>query len=337
LTVVVMLGLTKLLTGRRGVAPTAAAAFFVIAIAVSFNFMVLGAAYMELPSRQLSDRNLRLHDELAESVSFLSVLITNNKLNITLFNDGGTDLHIVSLWVTNLTASPGWHKGFNVNYWLSPGMIRTGVGNTTGNYAGTNLYALALITERGSRFESTYSAGNTIVSSVQGFGWLTVDWASYVYYYNGGQGHVLGPTPAWCSNLGNGLYMWSVKVINHFNQSVYLLSWSYLKFQSSGGNDQPFYIMDSSSTVSVPVPYSTEIELPANAGDQQTGGTPITLKFLAKTPNGVTQDSISNAHYSVVILFYYRWTDIRGMHIVGQTVPYEGTDMGYAGCPQPPS
>jgi hypothetical protein len=298
--------------------------------------MLMSAALIELRSDEMSDRNLRFGDQLAENIIFLAVRVINSRLNITAFNSGGSALHIVSVWATNETTTPMWHKGFSVSNWISAGGIRSGIGITTGTYSPSNIYTITLVTERGSRFETTYSPSGAMVASVQGFGWLTIDWESYVYYWREGSGaHSGGPHPGWCSpQLPPGYYQWQVSTINHYNQSVYLVSWSYLKLQSNGGADQPFYIMGPASTPQVPVAYSSQIELPANPSDRQTGGTPVTLKFMANTPGTTSRSNVPNGYYSVVLLLFYQWTDIHGTHTVGQTIPYEGTFIyDNLGCP----
>jgi len=76
------------LSGRKGISPNIAAAFFVLVIAISSNLMLSTAPLLELQSNLISEKNVRDRDKLAEAITFLSVQVGNNKLSITAFNSG---------------------------------------------------------------------------------------------------------------------------------------------------------------------------------------------------------------------------------------------------------
>lgn len=322
--------MSRLLSSRRAISSTVAAAFMVMVIVLSFNMMLLSATYLQVPSSQLAQRNLFLRDKLAESISFVDVQVINSQLNITIYNGGGVTIHLVRLWVTNSASQ--WHKGFDLNYWIYSGKSLVDVGDFTGQYDPSATYVLSLVTSRGNLFQTTYSPRNTVVATVQGFGWLTVDWGSYVYTYSTNDGPDQGPYPAWCvQSRSSTEYQLYLNVINHYNKPLKLISWTYLKLQqSSGGGDQPFYIMDPLSTAQHPNDYSdyNQIQLDPNPADQQTGGPPKQVPFFAKSPGGDDQDNIVTGYYSVVIVFFY--TD--GVQKFGQTVPYEGTVVQGSSC-----
>jgi len=303
--------------------------------------MLLGAVLQDSASNELSQRNSLLLDKLSESILVLSGQVVNNKLNLMLLNNGGITTHIVRLWVTNKSASAGWHQEFDVNYWMQPGAVLNSFGGTTGFYNPSYTYLLKLVTGRGNLFQFIYASSNTLVATVQGFGWLTVDWQSYVYTYSTNGGADQGPQSAWCvQRLSSTNYQFRAKVINHYNQSISLLSWTYLKLQANTGGDQPFFLMAPNSYASAPVAYPTDpnspnlITLGANPNDQATGGTPLELRFFATVAGENKPNTLPNGpiDYSVLLVFFYKLPTSSGTQTVGQTVAYEGTELISSSC-----
>ena len=169
-----------------------------------------------------------------------------------------------------------------------------------------------------------------------GFGWLTMDWGYYNYTYSK-SGQEYGPYEAWCILNGtkSKAFLFKTKVINHWDRDVYILPHSYLVFYEShgGGNWASFYVMNSTSTATQPVAYSQPyIMVPANPDDEQAGGTPIELKFLASTPgtggpnsqNSWGPSPSDSASYAAFVILFYQ--DISG-NTLAQTIPFEATEV----------
>lgn len=315
--------MSTLVRAKRAISPPIVAALVVMAIVLGFNLIYLSAPLLESASNGLSQRNLAFRDMIAESLTFLDAEVINQALNLTVVNAGGIALHVVWLWVTDTTVSPKWHGGFNVNFWLDPGVTLTNIGSTATNLDPSHTYQVKLVTARGNLFQTVYSSSKTIVSTVQGFGWVTIDWSSYFYTYAPGGST---PKPAWCVLSGKSAYQFQMKVINHYSKPVYVYAQTYLKLQAIKNLDIPFYIVASGSTAASPQPYTTRIQLPANPNDQQTGGTPVPLNFLATSPGGNSPNTIpqgqgTSPYFSVLIVFFY--TDLTNNF--GQTVPYQAT------------
>jgi len=303
-------------------------------VALGFNLMLFGANLLDATSRQIALRNQMATEKASESLTILDTEITNNKLNTTAFNDGGVSIHIVRLWITNNSANPKWHGKAEVNYWLAPGKTLRGIGNITGVFDPSRTYIIDLVTDRGNIFQTIYAPSNTIVATVQGFGWLTIDWNSYQYTYSVGGGPDQGPFNGWCITQTSATFQFTLKAINHFNKPLKLMTWTYLKFVSNSGGDTPFFIMDNRSYAHTPFAYNPPpyIELPENPSDPQTGGTPTLLKFLGKTPGGTEKATFGVGDFSVLVVFFYQYTDAQGTHTLGQSVPYEATEVIASSC-----
>jgi len=302
--------------------------------------MLYGAVLQAGVSNQLSQRNSLLRDKLGESLVFLSAQVATNKLSLTLLNNGGISLHIVRLWVTNTSSVSGWHQAFSEDAWIQPGSVLMSFGGDTGSYDPANTYLLKVVTGRGNIFQLTYAPSSTLVSTAKGFGWITIDWSSYIYTYSTGGGADQGPLSAWCViGLSSTSYQFRVKLINHYNQTISLLSWTYLKLQANSGGSQPFFLMASTSQASAPVAYPTDpnspnlIPLGANPNDQATGGAPVELRFFAATPGGTHSSTLSGVvDYSAVVVIFYKLPTSTGTQTVGQTVAYEGTQLISPSC-----
>jgi hypothetical protein len=295
--------------------------------------MVFGASMIDATSQQLRMRNQFATEKASESLTFLSAQVLSNTLNVAVYNDGGVSINIVRLWITDKSTIPKWHGKTDVNYWIDRGATLTGIGTTAGSFNASQTYVINLATSRGNTFQTIYAPTGTVVATVQGFGWITIDWDTYQYTYSSGwwwdPDH--GPFNSWCISQTWATWQLTVKAINHFSKDVKLVNWTYLKFISNSGSDKAFFLMDNRSTAQWPRSYSSfyPVILPANPADPQTGGTPTLLKFLGHEPSDDSPPSTpSTGDYSVLIIVFYQYTDDNGVHTVGQTIPFEATHVG---------
>jgi hypothetical protein len=331
-----------LFTGKRAVGSVAAAVFMVLTVVLIFGLMLVEASLIDAASQQMRSHVISATEKDLESIAFLDTKIIDGSLNITVFNDGGVSVHIVRLWITDSTAVPQSHSRAEVSYWIDPGIILNSVGGGESNLDASHTYIFNLISARGNIFQVIYKPTNTIVATVQGFGWITVDWNSYKYAYYTSSTGTVGPLQGWCvSSVNSARYQFTVMAVNHHpSQELRLLSWTYLKFISNtGANPQPFFIMRADSTAQTPQAYNPNpnvptsyIRLPANPSDPQLGGTPTLLKFYANTPGGTNQGAPGIGDYSILVMFFYQYQDGSTWITTAQTVPYEASQVTDSTC-----
>jgi hypothetical protein len=289
--------------------------------------MVFGGTLLNTASQLTALHNEMMTEKNAESITFLDVEVTNQELNLTAYNSGGVPIHVVTLWFTNKSVTPQTHWKADDSYWINPGQILAGIGNSAGKFNASNTYLIGLATSRGNLFQIDYAPQSTLISTVQGFGWITIDWTSYQYTTASG-----GPYSAWCITQYSNTIQISVKAINHYIGPLRLMSWTYVKFAATSGDKTAFFIMDNSSTAQTPIGYSQSSRpsvLPPNPYDQATGGTPTLLKFLTTTPGYTTQQpqGISIDDYAILLVFFFQYTDSSGLHTAAQMVPYEASEV----------
>jgi len=317
-----------------------AAVFLVMTILLIFNLMLFGAKLIDATSQQMRLRTESATEKGLESLAFLGAQIIGGTLNVTAFNDGGVSIHMVRLWITDNSTTPKLHTQTDVSHWIDPGATLTAIGAQTGTFDPSHTYLINVVSARGNIFQALYKPSNTIVATVQGFGWITVDWNSYQYWYYATG--IVGPLQGWCVISVNGAqYQFRVNAVNHHpSKELRLLSWTYLKFVSNTGSDpKPFFIMRSDSTAQTPRAYTPNpndptsfIRLPANPSDPQTGGTPIPLNFYANNPGGTSQGAPSIGDYSILVIFFYQYQDGMTWRTFGQTVPYEASQVAASTC-----
>jgi len=304
--------------------------------------MLFEADLIDAASQQMRLHVVSATEKSLESLAFLDTKIIDSTLNITAFNDGGVSVHIVRLWITDNNTTPRSHSQVDVSYWMDPGSVLTSIGAVASSLSASHTYLFNLVTARGNIFQVIYKPSNTIVATVQGFGWITVDWNSYQYtYYKSGTG-TIGPLQGWCvSSVTGAYYQFTLKAIGHHPLSeLRLLPWTYLKFVSNtGASPKPFFIMRADSTAQTPQPYNPDpnvptsfISLPANPSDPQLGGTPILLKFYANNPGGTDQGAPGIGDYSVLLIFFYQYQEGSTWLTSAQTVPYEASQVTDWSC-----
>jgi hypothetical protein len=320
----------------------AAAVFMVLAIVLIFGLMLVEASYIDAASQQMRLHVISATEKGLESIAFLDTKIIDGSLNITVFNDGGVSVHIVRLWITDNATTPKSHGHADVSYWIDPAAPPTSIEDVGGTLYASHIYLFNLVSARGNVFQVIYRPSNTIVATVQGFGWITVDWNSYQYAYYTSSTGIIGPLQGWCvTSVTSAQYQFTVKAVNHHpSKELRLLSWTYLKFVSnSGGDPKPFFIMRADSTAQTPQPYNPNpnlpmsyIRLPANPSDPQLGGTPTLLKFYANNPGGTNQGAPSTGDYSILLMFFYQYQDGSIWITTAQTVPYEASQVTSSTC-----
>ena len=329
---------------RRAVSSMLGATFFVIIIVTGLGLMLYNLAQHTLLQSSIAGMEDRSWDRLSENLKVLQIRMSNCasmicSLNLTVFNSGGQTIQIVRIRITNQSYDSGWQrKVFETHYLIDHATIQTGIGSTLGGFNPLSTYSISLSSDRGNMFSALYAPNTNTLATAMGFGWLTTDWAYYNYTYAYGKwGAEHGPYEAWCilNGTSSKTFLFKTRVINHWDRDVYILPHSYLVFyESHGGGSWPsFYVMSPSSTASHPVAYNPPstpwIIVPANSADQQAGGTPVELTFLANSARGDDQSDWgpggqSYASYAAFVILFYQ--DISG-NTLAQTIPFEATEV----------
>ncbi len=302
---------------------------------LSFTLLVGAFVSDDQYQRNLQVKDQDERDKLAETLVVSIIRYDSNQMNLTLVNTGPVSVHIVRLWAMNFSASPTWHKAFNVNYYLNPGDTRTNIGTALGTFYSAQSLAVKIITERGNVITAQKFVTSVIVGFSFGIGWLTIDW-SYWYFTSTTQSSL---TPAWMFDLnqaGNVIHF-QIKATNHWDRNVTLLKWTYIQFSSSQANASPIdcYIMAPGSTPNSPAAYDpisspgVPIVVPMNSkGDLATGGTPTVLKFYAgKAGTTNPPGNVSKADYAVFLIVFYQYTLSGTTYTEAQTIVFESSSI----------
>ncbi len=317
---------------RRAVSSLVGATFFVVLFILGFNLVVYQLAQYDLYTRELLNRNQLERERLSETLTIVDFKTAQNAINLTVANTGGVPVRIVRIWVTNQSSSnPIWHQSFNVQYLLDPGNTTKNIGNNLGTFSSSQIFVARLITERGNSFAALFTIPFASAVTAQGFGWITMDWNSYVYARSGDPNTLL---PGWCvKRVVGDKYQFQVKVVNHWDRDVKLLRWSHYKLVATNGATKSFYIMDSSSAANNLVAYGTKITVFSNPTDQATGGAEVTFKFAATAAGGTTGQDVGSADdsFAAFLVVFYEWGAGGNANTLAQTIPVEASEVTSTG------
>jgi hypothetical protein len=327
--------------GQHAVGSVLGATMFLLILITGFGLVVWNSQIYDTYIQLANAREQQYNDLVAENVAVTGFKFNQNKLSLTLKNEGFVTARIVHIWIDDNSISPPSHVGYNVNYYLNPGES-INFGQQLGTFNAGHLYTIKLITSRGNIFGATNFGQSAIVGIAQGMGWLTIDWNTY--YYTDSTSCV-GTNCTWKSawNITDtpqgGTIQFRINVTNHWDRDVTLTKYTYLRLETDSGSTgiaPPYYIMAPGSTPFEPFCYigpETPITVPYNTrGDFQKGGTPVTILFMDKQYYqghcNVETNKPSAAHfYSVYIVVYYTYNDPgdNKIHTMAQTIPFEAT------------
>jgi len=330
----------RLVGGRHALSSIVGGTIFIFILLIGFGLVAWNNSIYDSYVQDINSRELLYQRQVSENVAVTGVKFNQNKLNLTITNFSPITVRIVRVWVTNVSAtppSPPWHKSFDVNYHLTPGRSISNVAQNLGTFKSANLYAIKLVTERGTIFGATSFSQTSIVGIAQGMGWLAIDWESYVYRDNAN----LAWRKAWSINGTGNKLEFNITLINHWDRDLTLLKYTYLRLEidsGSTGNVYPYYVMDPGNTPISPVCYTqtdgSKIVVPYNrTGDFKTGGKPTQVPFMDVTYyNGGQCNVPSNTpqashYYSVYIVVYYTYDFGGKTYVQAQTIPFEGSGV----------
>jgi hypothetical protein len=329
--------------GRHAVGSIIGAAMFLFILLTGFGLIVWNSQLYDTYVQLANIREQQYNELVAENVAVTGFKFNQNKLSLTLKNEGFVTARIVRIWIDDNSISPSTHVRYNVNYYLNPGESVT-FGQQLGTFNAGHLYTIKLITSRGNIFGATNFGQSAIVGIAQGMGWLTIDWDTYYYTDDTScSGGICTWKSAWNitgTPQGQGRIQFRINVTNHWDRDVNLTKYTYLRLETDSGSTgraPPYYIMAPGSIPPDPYCYTgpgTPITVPYNkTGDFPKGGTPMTILFMdtgyykGGGCNVESNKPQATHYYSVYIVVYYTYRDPSDnkIHTMAQTIPFEAT------------
>jgi hypothetical protein len=321
----------------KGVSSVLSATMFVAILLVSFGLVVWNGQIYSSYLGAINSKENSYDQTSAEEVSVTAFYINQNKLNLTITNDSPNIVRIVRMWVSNLSVpagSPLWRRTFDMNVMVKPGLYVMNVGRTLGTFYSSELYTVKLVTDRGNAFGATNYGKTTKVGIAQGTGWISLDWDSYKF----NNINNLNLRPAWNlskSGLGN-VVQFQIAVINHWDKNLTVMKYTYLKMDRSttSGSTMNFFLMDPSSQPNNVMCYDPVLRpivlQPNKTGDFETGGTPVTLKFLGsdwKSGQCSSSPALQTDRFQVYLVIFIKYQIGVTWYYMAQTIPFEGTNI----------
>lgn len=321
-----------LLRRKKAVTAVINAAMFIFILLVGFTLLTWNAQLYDNYLGNMSLKEKLSYQASAELVFVTGFKFSQNVMNLTITSNSPVTVRIISIWLSNLSASPVWRKSFSLNLYINPYKSISSVGQTLGTVYSSMLYTVKLVTDRGNMFGASSYRKTTIVGIAQSMGWISLDWDTYAWtsinYYT--------PQPAWnisSSSVGQTI-QFQINVTNHWDKPLTLLKYTYLRMDKStgGGSSMVFYIMDRTSTPPQPACYnpSSPITLnPSSTGNYEAGGTPVTLKLLGQVAspdqNCSKSKSLVTDSFAIFLVIYYMYYIASQPYYLAQTIPFEAT------------
>lgn len=339
------------LTSKRATSSVIAGAFFLAAMLIVFNALVVISDQYGSNFAESLQKTRGEYERRAERISIFKISINFQKLNLTVSNRGPLTAHLASIWISewNKTTS-NWHRNRSISVYVEPGQTVANIGqNFTNPLPALDprlTYALRIVTGRGNVFVGTYSplAGNVSPGFIN-TGFLTISFESNTLLY--AQEGSCSFVSAWDVPGSAAEIVWEVKVVNHGSYDIKLLKWSamsFVKMTSGSGassvNQEAFFIVGPNACDPVVGPPDTvqaftdgAYIIPKNQQnppDTQTGGAPTPVRFATSTAGGGTTQSVqwkaqgeSEAEYVIFMVFSFLYLATPNEQYT-QVIPFAG-------------
>lgn len=307
--------------GRRANSPVVAGAFFLAAVLIVFNFLfIVSDQFSSFVGDGIAKRS-SVYDRRTERISIFKILVSNEKLNLSVTNRGALNVQLVSIWISEWNkTTANWHQNRPLNVHVAPGRTVTNIGqNLTDTLNPVLTYALRIVTARGNVFVGTYTPLGGVVSP--GFvntGFLTISFEPSSFLYTQGGGST--PAAAWDVPGTADDIVWQIQVTNHGVHDIKLYKWSamaFIKITSASGpssfNQEAFFLVGKNSTSALVRVYDFSTDpyvIPKHPqNDTQTGGNATWVWFAASTAGGSTTQHGVNwnapSEYMIFMVFYF--------------------------------
>ncbi|MGH9921267.1 MAG: hypothetical protein ACRD38_00795 [Nitrososphaerales archaeon] len=135
---------------KKGVSTILATVFMIAVIIVGLSAITSGLSFQNNLGQVVTQRNAEESEQGRERIELRDVGIDSAKFNMTVVNAGSLPVKLVRMWVTNTSATTGWHKNYTLNDVINPGGSLPKLGTGLSLTALTDKsYDLNVVTERG--------------------------------------------------------------------------------------------------------------------------------------------------------------------------------------------
>ncbi|MGH9921270.1 MAG: hypothetical protein ACRD38_00810 [Nitrososphaerales archaeon] len=136
---------------KKGISTIIAAVFMIAVIIIGLSAITSGLSFQNNLGQVVTQRNTEETEQGTERIELRDVGIDSNKFNMTVVNTGPLPTKLVRMWVTNTTATTGWHKNYTLSDVINPGDSLPRLGQALSLTAKPDAsYDLNVVTERGS-------------------------------------------------------------------------------------------------------------------------------------------------------------------------------------------
>jgi hypothetical protein len=155
---------------RRALSSVVGTVFSIIALTTTFGYISYSMNTLNQYNNAILTQNQQLSNVASEKFSVGSVLVNNNKLNVTLVNTGNLPINFTKIWIQNMTAT-NWIQGYTPtppNDFVAPGAVLKNLGQNIPIYINpANSYNVKLVTSRGNSQAFTVNSAKAVPLNIQ--------------------------------------------------------------------------------------------------------------------------------------------------------------------------
>ena len=135
---------------KRGLSTIIAAVFMTAILVLGLGVMTQSLNFQNNFGETVVDRAEIEMRSVDENIALRDVRIDNSRFNMTVANTGTVPVKLVNMWVTNTTATNGWHQQYTLDKTINPGEYWANFGTSLPLVAkNSSSYKISVITERG--------------------------------------------------------------------------------------------------------------------------------------------------------------------------------------------
>jgi hypothetical protein len=155
---------------RRALSSVVGTVFSIIALTTTFGYISYSMNALNQYNNAILTQNQQLSNVASEKFSVGSVLVNNNKLNVTLVNTGNLPINFTKIWIQNMTGT-NWIQGYAPtppNDFVAPGAVLKNLGQNIPVYINpANSYNVKLVTSRGNSQAFTVNSAKAVPLNIQ--------------------------------------------------------------------------------------------------------------------------------------------------------------------------
>ncbi len=143
---------------RRGISSIIGLAFMIIVMGSALTTTIWVMQQQGKVTAEVTQKTNEYLNGLNENVEISRVKINNNKLNLTLYNDGGSAAQVRAIYIVNETAVPKQQYRYDVDYLVDGRAAIYNVGQSLAFIAkNTTSYSIRVVSESGRSSSATYT------------------------------------------------------------------------------------------------------------------------------------------------------------------------------------